>query len=99
MSMPEPMQPGLGPTTRQITFAQAVNEALAEEMRRDPDVLLMREDIGGDFGGGLVGKRDRVKLVLSFHAPMVAANSITMPSSLISSTGLYRGHDHLKQRN
>jgi len=37
MSMPE--------NGRVITFAQAVNEALAEEMRRDPKVFIMGEDV------------------------------------------------------
>jgi len=32
-------------TTREITFAQAVREALAEEMRRDPAVLIIGEDV------------------------------------------------------
>ena len=31
--------------TREITFAQAVNEALAEEMRRDERVFIMGEDV------------------------------------------------------
>ncbi|NOX63007.1 MAG: alpha-ketoacid dehydrogenase subunit beta [Chloroflexi bacterium] len=35
---------------REITFAQAINEAMAEEMRRDPSVFLMGEDVGV-FGG------------------------------------------------
>lgn len=39
MSMPNP------DTVRQITFAQAINEALAEEMRRDPAVFIMGEDV------------------------------------------------------
>ena len=30
---------------RTITFAQAVNEALAEEMRRDPTVFIIGEDV------------------------------------------------------
>ncbi|MGH7775733.1 MAG: alpha-ketoacid dehydrogenase subunit beta [Candidatus Dormibacterales bacterium] len=33
------------PGTREITFAQAVREALAEEMRRDPAVFIMGEDV------------------------------------------------------
>ena len=37
--------------TRVLTYLAAIGEALAEEMRRNPDVLLMGEDIGGDFGG------------------------------------------------
>ena len=31
-------------STREITFAQAINEALAEEMRRDPTVFIIGED-------------------------------------------------------
>lgn len=30
---------------REITFAQAINEALAEEMRRDPTIYIMGEDV------------------------------------------------------
>jgi pyruvate dehydrogenase E1 component beta subunit len=46
---------------RRITYAQALREALSEEMRRDPDVFLMGEDIGvygGAFGvtAGLLGE-------------------------------------------
>ncbi len=36
---------------RELTYIEAISEALREEMRRDPDVLVMGEDIGGDFGG------------------------------------------------
>jgi pyruvate dehydrogenase E1 component beta subunit len=32
-------------TAREITFAQAINEALAEEMRRDPTVFIVGEDV------------------------------------------------------
>ncbi|MEM6530732.1 MAG: alpha-ketoacid dehydrogenase subunit beta, partial [Chloroflexota bacterium] len=32
-------------TTREITFAQAVNEALAEELRRDEHVFIIGEDV------------------------------------------------------
>lgn len=38
---------------REITYAQAINEAMSEEMRRDEDVFLMGEDVGiygGAFG-------------------------------------------------
>ena len=38
---------------RRLTIAEALREAIAEEMRRDPDVFLMGEDVGveGGFGG------------------------------------------------
>ncbi|OGP23573.1 MAG: pyruvate dehydrogenase [Deltaproteobacteria bacterium GWA2_57_13] len=35
-----------GALSREITFAQAINEALAEEMRRDPRVFIIGEDVG-----------------------------------------------------
>jgi pyruvate/2-oxoglutarate/acetoin dehydrogenase E1 component len=35
---------------RQLTYAQAVNEALRQEMRRDPRVILMGEDVAGGAG-------------------------------------------------
>jgi pyruvate/2-oxoglutarate/acetoin dehydrogenase E1 component len=38
------------------SFRQAVNEALAQEMRRDPRVILMGEDISG--GSGSPGEQD-----------------------------------------
>ncbi len=31
--------------TREITFSQAINEALSEEMRRDPSVFIIGEDV------------------------------------------------------
>jgi len=34
-----------GITTREITFGQAINEALAEELRRDPTVFIIGEDV------------------------------------------------------
>src|SRR5262245_7989753 len=39
--------------TRQLSYAQALNEALREEMRRDPNIVLLGQDIGpygGTFG-------------------------------------------------
>ena len=42
----EPAEPG----TRELTFAEALNEAMADEMARDPRVFLMGEDVG-DTGG------------------------------------------------
>ncbi len=48
-------------TTRTLTMAQAISEAIAQEMTRDPNVFVMGEDIGsygGIFGatGGLLDK-------------------------------------------
>ncbi|MEX0696778.1 MAG: alpha-ketoacid dehydrogenase subunit beta [Dongiaceae bacterium] len=41
---------------RKISFRQAVNEALAQEMTRDPRVILMGEDVAG--GAGAAGEHD-----------------------------------------
>jgi len=38
-------------SSRNLTYIAAISEALRVEMRRDPDVLLLGEDIAGEFGG------------------------------------------------
>jgi pyruvate/2-oxoglutarate/acetoin dehydrogenase E1 component len=38
------------PDMRELTYTQALREALAEEMRRDPSIVIMGEDIG-HYGG------------------------------------------------
>lgn len=35
----------VGTAVRELTFAQAIREALAEEMRRDPRVFVIGEDV------------------------------------------------------
>ena len=40
---------------RVLTYAQALNEALREEMRRDPTVFVMGEDVATWGGGGVFG--------------------------------------------
>jgi pyruvate/2-oxoglutarate/acetoin dehydrogenase E1 component len=41
--------------TRTLTYAEALNEALREEMRRDPTVFVMGEDVAVWGGGGVFG--------------------------------------------
>ena len=36
---------------RQLTYIEAIAETIAFEMERDPDVLVIGEDVGGEFGG------------------------------------------------
>ena len=45
MKSPTQKTPSVEAATREITFAQAINEALAEEMRRDPTVFIIGEDV------------------------------------------------------
>jgi pyruvate dehydrogenase E1 component beta subunit len=45
---------------RELTFAQAIHEAIIEEMRRDPAVILLGEDIAR-YGGAFKVTRDIVK--------------------------------------
>ena len=40
---------------REITYLEAINEALTEEMARDERVFIMGEDIGAGYGGGIFG--------------------------------------------
>src|SRR3979411_2746586 len=40
---------------RVITYAEALNEALREEMRRDSTVFVMGEDVAGWGAGGVFG--------------------------------------------
>jgi acetoin:2,6-dichlorophenolindophenol oxidoreductase subunit beta len=41
---------------RRITYQQAINEALAQEMERDPTVVIFGEDVAG--GAGSPGEED-----------------------------------------
>lgn len=69
MSMPSAAPPAAATAgTREITFAQAVREALAEEMRRDSRVFIIGEDVaeaGTPFKvlAGLVGEFGRERVI------------------------------------
>jgi len=54
-SAPSTQQPVLDGAERQITYAEALNEALREEMRRDSTVFVMGEDVAGWGTGGIFG--------------------------------------------
>ena len=50
-----PTTPSSTETPREITYAEALNEALREEMRRDGSVFVMGEDVAVWGGGGIFG--------------------------------------------
>ena len=69
---------------RTLTYLAAISEALAEEMRRDPDVLLMGEDIGGEFGGAF-------KVTRGFTAEFGPSRVMNMPLAELGFTGMAAG--------
>ena len=50
---------------REITYAQAINEAIEEEMKRDSKVFLMGEDLHGKptFGGKSSEKSPKARIL------------------------------------
>ncbi len=55
---------------RELTFGQAINEALRQEMRRDPLVMVMGEDVAGAAGRAHLG------LVDAWGGPMRATRGL-----------------------
>jgi pyruvate dehydrogenase E1 component beta subunit len=45
-------------TARELTFSQAINEAIRLEMRRDPNIIVMGEDVAGAAGRAHLGLSD-----------------------------------------
>ena len=40
---------------RELSFGQAINEAIRQEMRRDPNIIVMGEDVAGAAGRAHLG--------------------------------------------
>lgn len=55
---------------RELTFGQAINEALRQEMRRDPTVIVLGEDVAGAAGRAHLG------LVDAWGGPMRATRGL-----------------------
>ncbi|MFN3981459.1 MAG: alpha-ketoacid dehydrogenase subunit beta [Caldilinea sp.] len=70
--------------SREMTYIAAISEALREEMRRNPDVLLMGEDIAGDFGGAF-------KVTKGFEAEFGARRVINTPIAELGFVGVATG--------
>jgi 2-oxoisovalerate dehydrogenase E1 component beta subunit len=69
---------------RTLTYIAAISEALREEMRRDPDVLLLGEDIAGDFGGAF-------KVTKGFEAEFGPRRVINTPLAELGFVGAASG--------
>ena len=69
---------------RELTYIGAISDALREEMRRDPDVLLLGEDIAGDFGGAF-------KVTKGFEAEFGRRRVINTPIAELGFTAMATG--------
>lgn len=69
---------------RIMTYIAAISEALREEMRRDPNVVLLGEDIGGEFGGAF-------KVTKGFTAEFGEERVINTPIAELGFTGMATG--------
>jgi 2-oxoisovalerate dehydrogenase E1 component beta subunit len=69
---------------RELTYIAAISEALREEMRRDPRVLVLGEDIAGDFGGAF-------KVTRGFEAEFGARRVMNTPIAELGFTGMATG--------
>lgn len=69
---------------RELTYIAALSEAMREEMRRDPNVLIMGEDIAGDFGGAF-------KATKGFEAEFGAHRVLNTPIAELGFVGAATG--------
>src|SRR5919108_1219128 len=71
-------------TGRELTYIAAISEALRDEMRRDPRVLILGEDIAGDFGGAF-------KVTRGFEAEFGSRRVMNTPIAELGFTGMATG--------
>jgi 2-oxoisovalerate dehydrogenase E1 component beta subunit len=69
---------------RELTYIAAISEALREEMQRDPNVLLMGEDIAGGFGGAF-------KVTKGFEEEFGSRRVMNMPMAELGFVGAATG--------
>lgn len=69
---------------RELTYIAAISEALRDEMRRDANVLVIGEDIAGDFGGAF-------KVTRGFEAEFGRRRVINTPIAELGFTGMATG--------
>ncbi|MDH5293841.1 MAG: alpha-ketoacid dehydrogenase subunit beta, partial [Acidimicrobiia bacterium] len=69
---------------REITYLEAIAESIAHEMERDPNVLVLGEDVGGDFGGAF-------KVTKGLAARFGDDRVLNTPIAELSFTGMATG--------
>jgi 2-oxoisovalerate dehydrogenase E1 component beta subunit len=70
---------------KQLTYLQAISNAIAFEMERDPDVLVLGEDVGGEFGGAFKvtkGLADRFGDQRVLNTPLAEQSFIGMANGM-----------------
>ncbi len=67
-----------------MTYLEAISEGLRTEMHRDPEVFLMGEDIGGEFGGAF-------KVTRGFEAEFGPHRVINTPMTELAFVGAATG--------
>lgn len=72
------------PEGRTLTYLEAIAEAIAFEMERDSDVLVLGEDVGGDFGGAF-------KVTKGLAARFGDDRVLNTPIAELSFTGMATG--------
>jgi acetoin:2,6-dichlorophenolindophenol oxidoreductase subunit beta len=73
--------------TKEITYKEAITEALFEEMERDPRVFLMGEDLRVFFGGGPLGVTPSEKFLKRFGPERVRDTPISEASFIGAGVG------------
>lgn len=73
--------------TKEITYRDAITEALYEEMERDPRVFLMGEDLRVFFGGGPLGVTPSEKFLKKFGPERVLDTPISEASFIGAGVG------------
>lgn len=68
----------------EMTYIAAISQALWEEMERDPNVLVLGEDVGGEFGGAF-------KVTKGFSEHFGERRVINTPLSELGFTGMATG--------
>ncbi len=73
--------------TKEISYKEAITEALYEEMERDPRVFLMGEDLRVFFGGGPLGVTPSEKFLKRFGPDRVRDTPISEASFIGAGVG------------
>ena len=80
---------------RQITYLQAIGEALREEMRRDPGVFIMGEDVEANVFGTTTGFKDEFGADRLRDVPLSEAGFVGAAMDLTIASFLYVAMDQI----